>query len=167
MNNLKSDFGANTTFELLLEAGSRGATYLLSKPKVTAIPFPISRRILEIPITLTKSRLKFHEALENTKYFKYAYCIDEFTLYHQLLEHPEFIEDWLEFSEQYAPDNLFLRRKSTSKFCVGTRNDLVELTLFNYANGAAACARYVKMVIDYHSQHPDQAKHRRARSEKG
>lgn|SRR3989338_9699893 len=161
LTNLKNDLGVNTTFELVLEAGARGAVYLLSKPKVTPIPPPISKRILEIPSKLPKSiRVNFHDALEKTKYFNYSYCIDEFTLYHQLLEHPEFIEDWLGFSERNPPDNFFLRRKSPNKYCVGTRDGLQELILFNYGNGAAACARYAKMIIDFYNQHPDRAKYK-------
>lgn len=94
-----------------------------------------------------KRTVSINELLQKTGYSKIASHISEKDLYKQLAVHPEFVGDWLEYSQDKRCDDGWYFKLSDKKYLVGyvgkNRNAETE-----YDDKIKACADFVKQELD-------------------
>ena len=95
-----------------------------------------------------KHTVSIYELLQKTSYLKVADQISEQDLYKGLAIHPDFISDWLEYSEdKRTDDGWYFKLSDRNKYLVGSVNES-GITETEYNDKIEACAVFVKKELD-------------------
>lgn len=95
-----------------------------------------------------KHTVSIYELLQKTSYLKVAGQISEQDLYEGLATHPDFVSDWLEYSENKRTDGgWYFKLSDRNKYLVGSVNES-GITETEYDDKIEACAVFVKQELD-------------------
>lgn len=95
-----------------------------------------------------KRSISIYELLQKTDYAKIAAQISENDLYNELVTHPTFISDWLEYSEnKRCTTGWYFKINDRSKYVVGFV-DNGQGTETEYGDKFKGCANFIKHELD-------------------
>lgn len=92
--------------------------------------------------------ISIYELLRQTGYPKVADQITEQDVYKELLANQNFVNDWLEYSEDKRTDGgWYFKRAGNGKFLVGCVGDTGAIET-EYCDKIKACAKFIKQELD-------------------
>lgn len=109
----------------------------------------VIKQIIELPTKYYKVGDKsMHSLLRDTGYFETYEQISEKDIYKALIQHPEFLKEWLQWSENKRTDEgWYFNQSNGNKYLVGYLSR-TGTTQNEYTDASLACAVYIKHEIE-------------------
>lgn len=109
----------------------------------------VIKEILELPMTYYKVRNKsMLSLLKDTGYFETYDQIGEQDIYKVIVKYPEYIKEWLLWSENKRTDEgWYLKQDNGGKYIVGYLSK-ISSTQTEYPDASLACAAFIKHEIE-------------------
>lgn len=93
--------------------------------------------------------ISIYDLVKRSKYENEADQISEQTLYEELLAHPNFVDDWLQYSADKRTTGWFFSAKDEGRYLVGYTDPMKdEYSETIYKDRSRACAAYLKRELD-------------------
>ena len=98
-----------------------------------------------------KYTVSMYELLQQLNYASLAGQVTEQSLYKELLSHPDFVDDWLEYSEDKRCAGWYFKTDNEGKYLVGYVDENKESET-RYDDKLRACAVFLKHELDVITQ---------------
>ena len=110
----------------------------------------IIKSILRLPeIFYTEQNKSIYSLLKKTGYFESFTEVNEKDIFDLLIQHPEYIKLWLNWSEdKRSSSGWYFKGSEDRKYIVGYYPDNGEIKLSEYTNAAEACSVFIKREIE-------------------
>ena len=96
--------------------------------------------------------ISIYDLVKQSNYANEANQINEQTLYEGLLAHPNFVDDWLQYTDDKRCWGWYFREESKGEYLVGyidLINDEYSDTMYKeYKDKSKACAAFLKRELD-------------------
>jgi hypothetical protein len=111
----------------------------------------IVERIVLMPRTLKEKDLSEHKFLNETGYFQEYDKVSEKQIYLKLIQFPECIVEWIQYSEDQRSDQHYYIIGKEQKWFVNfwSSRDKTLNTSKTFTDKVEACAYFIKKHIDY------------------
>lgn len=95
-----------------------------------------------------KRTVSIYDLLQQTGYSKVAENISEQDIYQELAKNPDFVDDWLVYSEdKRTTGGWYFKKGDKNKYLVGCVDE-TGVTETEYADKIKACAKFVKQELN-------------------
>jgi hypothetical protein len=93
--------------------------------------------------------ISIYDLVKQCNYENEANQINEQTLYEELLAYPNFVDDWLQYSDDNRCPGWFFSEKGDGEYLVGYTDAIKEeYSETIYKDRSMACAAYLKRELD-------------------
>lgn len=93
--------------------------------------------------------MSIYDLLKETGYFEIHYQISVESIRDALALSPEYIEDWIVYSEDNRSDGWYFKQQSDQRYVVGFIDGEGNYTHTEYNDRLEACAIYIKQEVNH------------------
>lgn len=109
----------------------------------------IIKSVLRLPENFYSAQnVSIYSLLKGTGYFELYTEINEKDIFDLLIQYPEHIKQWLNWSENKRSSGWYFKGSESQKYIVGSFPDNGELKSSEYTNAAEACSVFIKREIE-------------------
>jgi hypothetical protein len=96
-----------------------------------------------------RGNVSINVLLKETGYFEVHSQINEANISNELKKHPEYINHWLNWSNNKRTNSgWFFKQENNGKYVVGYSPEKPDLNHFEYSDLPEACAAFIKLEIE-------------------